>query len=387
MIGGLADWFAVVALFRHPLGLPIPHTAVIIERKRQFGETLGDFIQTSFLTPDAVVERVRAAAVGDRVAAWLADPANADRLAGHLLDAGVQAVDLLEDEEVHDVIERRRARPPRAASIVPMAGRALGALTREGRHEEVVDAGAPRARPLPRRAPRRLQSRFRAQAPWWLPGAVEDRIFERLLDGARAVARRDGRRPRARPAPPARRPHPALRRRAPDLARAAGQRGEQLPRDLLEQPELRTWVAALWTDAKAHLRAQAATTAPRCGNSWRPPSPPPASACSPSRRYEPRSTTPPTRAPATWWTTSAARSASSSRPTIDRWDGEETSRPPRAPPRPRPPVHPHQRHRRRRPRRLRAPRHLPGPGLNLPRSVSLHNRYPVLGGHRSGGPQ
>ena len=68
MVGGLADWFAVVALFRHPLGLPIPHTAIITERKEQFGETLGEFIQDSFLTPDAVAERVQPAGVGDRVA-------------------------------------------------------------------------------------------------------------------------------------------------------------------------------------------------------------------------------------------------------------------------------------------------------------------------------
>src|SRR5687768_17348310 len=79
MVGGLADWFAVVAIFRHPLGLPIPHTAVIPERKEQFGETLGEFIQSSFLTPDAVGERVRAAMPGERAARWLSEPANADK--------------------------------------------------------------------------------------------------------------------------------------------------------------------------------------------------------------------------------------------------------------------------------------------------------------------
>ena len=113
MVGGLADWFAVVALFRHPLGVPIPHTAIITERKEQFGETLGEFIQSSFLTGDAVAERVRAANVGDRVARWLADPANADRLAGHVLGGAVEVVDLLEDEDVHDVA---RAARPRARS-------------------------------------------------------------------------------------------------------------------------------------------------------------------------------------------------------------------------------------------------------------------------------
>ena len=79
MVGGLADWFAVTALFRHPLGMPIPHTAIIPERKDQFGETLGDFVQHSFLTPEIIVERVRTARVVARLADWLAEPDNAAR--------------------------------------------------------------------------------------------------------------------------------------------------------------------------------------------------------------------------------------------------------------------------------------------------------------------
>src|SRR3954466_7737276 len=89
MVGGLADWFAVTALFRHPLGVPIPHTAIIPERKDQFGETLGDFIQDSFLTPETIVARVRAARVSTRLAGWLTAPGNAQRLSGHLADGAV----------------------------------------------------------------------------------------------------------------------------------------------------------------------------------------------------------------------------------------------------------------------------------------------------------
>src|SRR5262245_66144362 len=91
MVGGLADWFAGTALFRHPAGVPIPHTAVIPERKDQFGETLGDFVQTSFLTPDIIAERVRTARVVLRLAGWLADEGNAKRLARHLAEAAVTA--------------------------------------------------------------------------------------------------------------------------------------------------------------------------------------------------------------------------------------------------------------------------------------------------------
>src|SRR5919202_4387968 len=72
MVGGLADWFAVTALFRHPLGLPIPHTAIVVERKDEFAATLGEFVQERFLTPDVVVERIASADVVPRLATWLA---------------------------------------------------------------------------------------------------------------------------------------------------------------------------------------------------------------------------------------------------------------------------------------------------------------------------
>ena len=92
MVGGVADWFAVTALFRHPLGLPIPHTAVIVERKDRFAATLGQFVQENFLNADVLTERLRAAKVVPRLAAWLADEDNAARFAGHAADLAVTAV-------------------------------------------------------------------------------------------------------------------------------------------------------------------------------------------------------------------------------------------------------------------------------------------------------
>src|SRR5436190_23287977 len=80
-VGGLADWFAVTALFRHPLGLPIPHTAIIRERKDQFGATLGAFVQDNFLTAAVVVERIRSGRLVERATDWLAEPANAATIA------------------------------------------------------------------------------------------------------------------------------------------------------------------------------------------------------------------------------------------------------------------------------------------------------------------
>jgi uncharacterized membrane-anchored protein YjiN (DUF445 family) len=257
MVGGLADWFAVVAIFRHPLNLPIPHTAIIPERKAQFGETLGDFIQTSFLTPDAVAERVQGADVGGRVARWLADPINAERLAGHIADAAVQVADLLRDEDVQaafDGVVRSRLE---SAPLAPMAGRALAVLTRDGRHDQLVDAALAGLASYLDEHREELHQRFEQSSPWWLPGAVEDRIFQRLLDGARNVLAE------------------MVQDRGHDLRRLLDERlaglahdlqtspelrarGDQLAHDLLSQPELRDWISGLWAEAKQALRDQAA---------------------------------------------------------------------------------------------------------------------------------
>src|SRR5262250_1242190 len=95
MVGGVADWFAVTALFRRPLGLPIPHTALIVERKDQFAATLGQFVQENFLNGDVLAERIRAAGLVPRLAAWLSDKANAARFAGHAADLAVTVAEAL----------------------------------------------------------------------------------------------------------------------------------------------------------------------------------------------------------------------------------------------------------------------------------------------------
>jgi uncharacterized membrane-anchored protein YjiN (DUF445 family) len=97
MVGGVADWFAVTALFRHPLGLPIPHTALIVERKDQFAATLGQFVQENFLNADVVADRIRSARLVPRLADWLADEGNAARFAGRAADLVVTVAENLRD--------------------------------------------------------------------------------------------------------------------------------------------------------------------------------------------------------------------------------------------------------------------------------------------------
>jgi uncharacterized membrane-anchored protein YjiN (DUF445 family) len=183
MVGGLADWFAVTALFRHPLGIPIPHTAVIRERKDAFGATLGTFVQENFLAADVVAERVRASNVATRVAAWACEEQNAAHVAGYVLDLAVAVADLVRDEDVHALLEAETARLLDAVPLAPLAGRALHIMTANGRHQELFDAILRGLERFLDENEVTLRARFGQESPWWLPNAFEDRIFDRLLDG------------------------------------------------------------------------------------------------------------------------------------------------------------------------------------------------------------
>ena len=256
MVGGLADWFAVTALFRHPLGLPIPHTAIVVERKDQFGRTLGEFVRESFLTPEVLVERVRQAEVVPRLARWLSEPSNASRLAAEMADAAVALTDLLRDDDVHRVLEDVVRDRVEAIPLAPLGGRALRFLTEGGRSDEVLDAALRALDRFLEEHRDTLRQRFGRKSPWWMPGAVENRIFDRLLDGARTLFREMA----------ADRDHELRRQFTARLGKLAveletspelRERGEQLKHEILAQPELRQWLTSLWRDAKAELRAQA----------------------------------------------------------------------------------------------------------------------------------
>jgi uncharacterized membrane-anchored protein YjiN (DUF445 family) len=257
MVGGLADWFAVTALFRHPLGVPIPHTAVIRARKDEFGQTLGNFVQENFLTADVMTERLRTTRVAARLGAWLSDDANAAVVAQHASELAVGLADLVRDEDVHRLVEQEIARVVDSVPLAPLAGRALQVMTTNGRHQELLDAvlrGLERFLDENREA---LRDRFGQESPWWLPNTFEDRIFERMVDGFREylhTVNAD--------------PHHELRAqfdlRVADLADRLlhspelRERGEQLKHDFLGHPQLRTWSTEVWSELKSALREQAA---------------------------------------------------------------------------------------------------------------------------------
>jgi uncharacterized membrane-anchored protein YjiN (DUF445 family) len=257
LVGGLADWFAVTALFRRPLGLPIPHTAIVVERKDRFAETIGAFVQENFLTPAAVSDRLRSSNAVERMASWISDPDHANDLAARTAEGLVAVADLLRDEDVHGVLDALVRQRLDNVALAPLAGRTLAQLTREGRHDPLIDLGLKWLSQYLRDHGSDLHRRLGIHSPWWLPGPVEDRMVERLLFRTREVLNAMA----SNPDHPLRQQLEAgLQKLAEDLqtSEELRRRGEELKAELLGQPQIRNFAAAVWRDTKDQLRAQSA---------------------------------------------------------------------------------------------------------------------------------
>ncbi len=180
MVGALADWFAVTALFRRPLGLPIPHTAIIPTKKDAFGKSLGDFVGDNFLSAPVVRGRLAKIGIARRLGEWLAAPGNADRVTTEAAAAlrGVLAV--LRDEDVQAVVAEAVTRRAAATSVAEPAGRLLGKVVADGGHHGVVDLVAVRAHDWLEANHEEVVQRVTQKTPGWTPKFLDHQVGERV---------------------------------------------------------------------------------------------------------------------------------------------------------------------------------------------------------------
>jgi uncharacterized membrane-anchored protein YjiN (DUF445 family) len=177
MVGGLADWFAVTALFRHPLRIPIPHTAIIPAKKDLFGEGLADFVQQYFLTTEIVSERIAAARVPRRVGDWLAEPTHAQRLAEELSNAVSGFAGMLRDDEVRHSVAAFADRRLRELDVAGLTARLLDALCDAGQHQASLTTFLRGARKFLDANRDEFREWLGRESPEWVPDWVDDRVF------------------------------------------------------------------------------------------------------------------------------------------------------------------------------------------------------------------
>jgi uncharacterized membrane-anchored protein YjiN (DUF445 family) len=183
MVGGLADWFAITALFRHPLNIPIPHTAIIPTRKDRIGRTLGNFVQHNFLSPEVLGPKLLAVEPSRRLAEWLRRPENAGSVARHAASAVRSATDVVRDEDVHALLERSVIEPLRQRPIAPVLAKGLLLLTANDRHQQLLDRVINGLAGLIVDNEEFIRGRIHAESPWWVPGFVDERVHQKVVAG------------------------------------------------------------------------------------------------------------------------------------------------------------------------------------------------------------
>jgi uncharacterized membrane-anchored protein YjiN (DUF445 family) len=254
MIGGLADWFAVTALFRHPMGLPIPHTAIIPRSKDRIGEALATFLRDNFLTPRNVARRLSGFDAAKMVAGRLDRPAGEGRMRRSI---GRLIVQLSETEAAASIMNRLRdgamARL-RETDIAPLLGRMLDAMIADGRHHPVIDALIAWAERTLVAQEGLIRTMVHDRTAWLLRlMKLDDRIADELVRGLRGLLHDLANDP----------DHPVRERADLALANLAfdlqhmpetREKVERLKQELLDNPALGDWMEGLWSKMGEGIR-------------------------------------------------------------------------------------------------------------------------------------
>ncbi|MEP7203429.1 MAG: DUF445 domain-containing protein [Ilumatobacteraceae bacterium] len=252
MVGALADWFAVSALFRHPLGLPIPHTAIIPNRKDQIGRSLGEFVQTNFLTREVLDERLAGANVGKRLGDWLADERNAEKAGEAVSDLSRGTLEVLDDRDVSSALETLIERRVRATPVAPLLGKAIDLAIEGGHHQRLLDAVLTGLGGFLEDNKTTFRARLENESPWWIPESIDDKLFNKIYGAVHRFLEDVGSEPdhEVRRSIDARVVAFAERLRTdPELLA----KGEELKTELLAHPDVRAWLASLWGEVKRNM--------------------------------------------------------------------------------------------------------------------------------------
>jgi uncharacterized membrane-anchored protein YjiN (DUF445 family) len=182
MVGALADWFAVVALFRHPLGIPIPHTAIIPNRKNDIGESMSRFVADHFLEPAVVRKKLQNTNLAAFVVTWLKSE-KGRRSIDELTVAVLQwALGALHEKRVRRFLSRLSSKQLANIALAPLLGNTLDWLVRGQRHQQILTQVLRYTIVLVHDNRDAIRSKVKQESPWWLPGFVDDRILKKMLE-------------------------------------------------------------------------------------------------------------------------------------------------------------------------------------------------------------
>lgn len=255
LVGGLADWFAVTALFRRPMGLPIPHTAIIPTNKDRIGEALAAFVRDNFLTPTVVARRLEKFDAAGAVAGFLGRPSGEGRIRRGVVQLAGQLSNGPAAEAVGRAVREGAASRLRAMQVAPLLGRMLDTLVAKGRHRPVIEAAVAWAGRTLDTQEALVRRMVEERTAWFLRLLdLDDRVADAIVDGLRNLLEEV----QADPDHPIRaKADEALANLIFDLKHLPETQAkvERWKEELLDNPAVAEWLDGLWDEAKAGLKA------------------------------------------------------------------------------------------------------------------------------------
>ncbi len=252
MIGALADWFAVTALFRRPLGLPIPHTAIVPSRKNEIGQALARFIRDHFLIKDAVLPRLSRADLAGRFGAWLTHEDNSRLVSRDISIALDWLLGAVDSAELRQSLRDSLRRALEQASVSAGLGVVLDVFTSGNHAQALVDQLVQVGRSQLQANQDRIRERIKDRSPWWLPKFVDEEVYEQLVGELQRILDEIGTDPK----------HPAradFNQRLRDLGTALSEdpeiaaKGQTLRDELLRHPAVKAYLDDLWERIRSYL--------------------------------------------------------------------------------------------------------------------------------------
>jgi uncharacterized membrane-anchored protein YjiN (DUF445 family) len=183
LVGGVADWFAVTALFRHPMGIPIPHTAIVAQRKDRIGRSLGNFVGNNFLAREVIARQLHGMRLGERGARWLAEPEHQARVARAIASGVARAAEAIPDAELRVSVQETVVHQLRRVHVAPLLGDVLALATTDDRHQDFLDRLVKLVNRIVEDNKELIRVRIAEESPWWVPGAIDDKLYQKIVDG------------------------------------------------------------------------------------------------------------------------------------------------------------------------------------------------------------